>query len=126
MISMDKTYTSFGKPVRILCTDANGAYPVVALHDSGIAMNYCADGTQPTSAMYNLVEVSPFADFKVDEPVMVRDNNSEQWYRKLFVGVSKLTGFVEASDYCAWIRQGSTPLSVWYQCRRPTPEELAS
>jgi len=36
IVSMGKKYTSDGKPARILCTDADGDYPVAALIDGEI------------------------------------------------------------------------------------------
>jgi hypothetical protein len=36
-VSMDKQYTSNGKPVRILCTDKPGDYPVVTIIDCSVA-----------------------------------------------------------------------------------------
>lgn len=42
-----KVVTRYGRPVRILCTDANGNYPVIALvpHNEGdVPENYTEDG----------------------------------------------------------------------------------
>ncbi len=45
MISMDKTYkTRNGKPVRLLCTDAGGSYPVIGLVN-GEVYTWASDGS---------------------------------------------------------------------------------
>ena len=45
-VSMGKKYTSNGKPVRLLCTDAvgNKTHPVIALDEFGCAMTFTAEG----------------------------------------------------------------------------------
>ena len=66
MISMDKQYTTRGgRPVRVLCLDAKGNFPVVAVVDSGqaeVACLFTQDGcyhfnkqAHPT----DLIEVKP-------------------------------------------------------------------
>jgi len=57
-ISMDKKYTSNGKPVRILCTDGGGTQPVVTIIDTAIETftssgQFCNNGVH----IYDLVEV---------------------------------------------------------------------
>lgn len=127
--SMDKKYTTReGRPVRLLCTDAPGVYPVVALVDGlATAQSFTAEGGfQVTQAhSLDLIEVVPYADFKIDDPVMVRDTDGEPWTPRYFSGVS------HAEQATTW-KEGATSWTVhekhrvsWAECRRPTPEELA-
>ena len=125
MITMDKTYkTADGQPMRILCTDANGVYPVISLCKSGVALMHRADGTQAFDERFNLIEVSPYDDFKIDEKVMVRDFGSDRWKRCNFAAVGP-DQKPRAWDFGAtkWTAVGAT---VWDECRRPTAEELAA
>lgn len=92
-ISLDKTYrTKDGQHVRILCTDAKGDFPVVGLLR-------LRDGTDDTNkwtiegsfyrwgnpSELDLVEVSPYAEFKVDDPVLACGEAG--WYPAHFAGV---------------------------------------
>jgi hypothetical protein len=57
-VSIDKKYTSNGKPIRILCTDRNNRdYPVVGLFDDGYMLYFLESGVCPYGEEYNLVEV---------------------------------------------------------------------
>lgn len=59
MISMDKQYTSGGKPVRLLCTDGPGSYPVLGfVGDSDFVTKWLPDGSTDMIA-HPLVEVVP-------------------------------------------------------------------
>lgn len=126
MISMDKTYkTADGQPMRVLCIDANGVYPVISLCVSGVALMHRADGTQYFDERFNLIEVGPYDDFKIDEKVMVRDTNHEDWRQRLFRGINAKDGRAHACQLSSWTKDKRDP-SVWHQCRRPTAEELAA
>jgi hypothetical protein len=57
---MDKQYTSNGKPVRILCTDKAGEYPVVAIIEGcAFVMTFTSEGKYRAdeSCIENLKEV---------------------------------------------------------------------
>lgn len=43
-ISMDKQYTSNGRPVRILCTDREGNYPVVTIVGDNDVITFTLEG----------------------------------------------------------------------------------
>lgn len=78
-------------------------------------------------------DASPCDAFKVDEPVMVRDNREIEWKRRYFAGVSPagkprtfpggLTSWSANEENASAV---PTVLVQWDQCRRPTPEELAN
>ena len=76
-----------------------------------------------TSRKIDLIEVSPYDDFKIDDPVMV-SLNGVYWERGYFAGVNT-KGMPTAFD------SGSTSWSAfaacnWIYCRRPTQEELGA
>ena len=70
-------------------------------------------------------EANPYKDFKIDEPVMVRnaDNIWNPWRPHHFAGVN------EKGEALAW-RGGCTSWTAvgeseqWDECRKPTEEEL--
>lgn len=130
-IEMGKKYrTRDGREVRVLCIDRNnGVFSVVALVGGREYVEaftkfgeYWGDGHASNN---DLVEVSPFEDFKIDDPVMVRFCDGG-WYRRYFAGVS------EDGEALAWDNGGTSwssdkvyDKSAWPQCRKPTAEELA-
>jgi len=128
MINMTKKYrTRDGRYVRVLCVDREGTQPVVAL------VKY-TDGTECLAAFdadgkyrgvpsdFDLIEVGPYEDFKIDEPVMVSDTSDGCWEPWHFAGVN------ERGRPLTWSNGGtswSTNVYVeWKFCRRPTEEEL--
>jgi len=71
-----------------------------------------------------LIEVSPYADFKIDDPVMVR--NAVEWVKRHFAGVTDMGApKVWDAGFTSWTSE-EQPNAFWNQCRRPTAEELAS
>lgn len=124
-IEMTKTYkTKSGLPVRILCVDRlNTLYPVVALV-SDTVIEFRSDGVSDRWVeKLDLVEVSPYDDFKIDEPVMVRGANDMDWRRMYFAGIDK-DGYAAVWDCGAtsWTARGGR--HSCFECRRPTEEEL--
>ena len=130
-ISMDKKYrTRSGIAIRrILCVDRGGSvYPVVAETEGGTILFSTEHGYQGSAgdtSSYDLIEVSPYEDFKIDDKVMV-SNNETFWVRAHFAGVNSEglpTAFKRGAT--SW---SSLHLSVpesWKNCRKPTAEELA-
>ena len=123
-ISMDKKYTLKGLPFTVLTVTKPGDYPVVGYTPRGIVYSFKSNGVS-THSNQHLVEVSPYADFVIDEPVMVRDGDKQEWQRKHFAGCSK-DGFPQTfyPNGTSWTMKGLN--ASWNQCRRPTAEELAS
>lgn len=89
----------------------------------GRVLFYTVDGKAQTSCYANLVEVNEWEDFKIDEPVMVRNLESGVWEKRHFAG-SILKG-----KPLTWAN-GSTSFTsyedkvAWNYCRRPTEGEL--
>jgi len=130
MISMDKTYkTRDGCDVRIACVNAGSNAPVVAVVNDE-TMVYAADGrffsAIQRESVWDLIEVSPFADFKIDDPVMVRDSDGHAWQPRYFAGINPIgTPQTFSFGNTKWTNKDSA-LMQWQQCRHPTAEELAS
>jgi hypothetical protein len=126
MININKKYrTVSGASIRIICVDADlkHGHSVVGIVDKDI-LTWNADGERYHNSPFNLVEVGLYDDFKLDEPVMVKNEYDSGWSRRYFAGVSDSgcartwpgggTGW-SCADYAV----------VWAYCRRPTKEELA-
>ena len=138
MIDMTKTYKLRGFPeseVIILAVDIDGEYPVVARINLYAAtrswqlMTFTAEGVFSTSGScdFDLVEVSPYADFKIDEPVMVSDTGAD-WVQRYFAGIaSNGVALCWVDGRTSWTAVGlkGNPTS-WQHCRRPTQEELGN
>ena len=75
----------------------------------------------------DLIEVTPYDDFKVDEPVMVR-NGRDKWLRRYFAGVSSNNKpMVWANGATSWSAAHECASAlICYECRRPTEEELSN
>ena len=131
MISMDKKYqTKDGKKVRVLCVDVKDEdYPVLALvlvGDSESVQQFTKNGylhSEHSLDEWDLIEVSTYADFKVDEPVMVREHDGGTWQPRHFAVIGENGKPRCWSDgKTSW--SGAPTSFGWDQCRRPTPEEL--
>ena len=129
MIEAGKTYkTRGGEEAVIYATDGVGNHPIHGAI-SGRMHTWMLDGRYSTIPMavseLDLVLEPSYADFKIDEPVMVRDlRGLRQWVKHHFAGVNhkgKPTTF--ACGYKSWSNTDATR-TVWDECRRPTEDEL--
>jgi hypothetical protein len=116
MIDKAKKYKNKGGlSVEILCTD------IVSIYNIG-ALVTRPDGTQYVCQYCEeqLVEVNPYEDFKVDQPVMVRNDPDQQWYRRYFAGVSE-NGFpmTFADGMTSWSSHGRGKVG-WTECKLPS------
>ena len=87
---MDGRYRDkLGHEVRILCIDAPGDKPVIGIQPNGTILRYYPTGHYSYSIDddYDLVEHHPYDDFKMDEPVKVRNRPDEPWELRHFAGV---------------------------------------
>ena len=132
MIKLGEVYKDrCGSDVRIICVDKQGNLPIVGIVntegcDKGYVESYTFEGKYLLyeDSEYDLILTEDFRTYKIDEPVMVRDNDEEEWLHKHFAGVKE-------DKPCTW-NCGTTSWSVgspedmfpWNQCRRPTKEEL--
>jgi hypothetical protein len=127
-ISMSKKYrTVSGKPVELLAVNANvdSSYNVIGICNGSVA-TWDKEGHYIGShSAMSLVEISEYDDFKVDDPVMVRDYFEDDWEKRYFAGINKEgkpTTFVDGST--SW-SNSSCPALSWNYCRNPTAEELS-
>lgn len=125
-IEMGKKYkTRRGYVVRIIHIDNTPAYnhPVVGfVVCSGVVYQWTKTGRRYNDnelSDLDLVEVNEWEDFKIDDPVLVRNSVDEPWKRRYFAGVG------DAGKPYAF-RDGSTSWSTdsdpypWVHCiRRP-------
>jgi hypothetical protein len=138
-ISMDKQYKyRNGEPARVLCVDRPGIekYPVLSMTKTGKLYRHTVNGSVCAEKEdYDLIEVSPYDDFVIDEPVMVRDKTAETWARGYFAGVDKdgipmtwaegATSWSIVNSATGWTIDGVEEFRYrWHECRRPTPDEL--
>ena len=127
-IEINKAYrTRSGLPVRILCIDADGVYPVIAQINGEEIGTYTSAGTYLNHTFKDLIEVTPYDDFKIDDKVMV-SQDGVQWFKRYFAGVyTYRSGYQTASAFeygaTSWSEAGDTT-NYWKYCRKPTAEEL--
>jgi len=131
-VTMEGKYRTLGgRSVRILCVDRNSLrFPVIALvqddkEDHEEALSFTSEGTfrhTGTTHCLDLVEVSEWDAFTVDEQVMVSDYPNSGWVRRYFAGISE-AGFPMAfpGGRTSWTIEDKV---LWKYCRRPTKEEL--
>jgi hypothetical protein len=130
MIEMGKKYrTRDGWPARVICVDAKTPRPVIAIAEDprdpsdDFVIRTTMEGrfNDSNKSGYDLIEVGPYDDFKIDEPVMVREG-VRRWIRRYFAGVApdgRATTW--NSGATSWTTDSHMP---WDECRRPTPEEM--
>lgn len=94
-ISMDKSYrTRDGRPVRLLCVDRKDTnYPVI-----GLILDHDGQETLETFKLRggfvlrqgiddrDLIETTPFDGLKIDQPIWVRDRETDSWLARHYAG----------------------------------------
>ena len=132
-VEVGKKYRMRGYPeseVVVFDTNIEPPFSVLAKskhnkNDHWKMRTYTEDGSyydEDDGSEMDLVEISPYDDFKVDEPVMV-SGNGFAWYRRHFAEVRNDGIPMAWEEGCTrWSSHGRT--SSWDFCRKPTPEEL--
>jgi hypothetical protein len=129
MFDSSKTYkTMSGRRYRNYCVNGGGLYPIHGAIEfklnEWILVRHSWELRSDSLSELDLIEVSPYDDFKIDDPVMVRINsNSTRWERRYFAGVST-DGLPMAFNEGATSWSAQDRSTIWCECRRPTPEEL--
>jgi len=82
-----------GEPARVLCTDrpSDGSLHVISIEEDGDIICHTLEGyfySDKTASNYDLIEVSPYEDFKIDDKVIVWDIKGMH-FRRHFAGVDK-------------------------------------
>jgi len=116
---------------RVLAIDCAGDCPVAIELEDGSILTFTEDGyyfADRRQDYYDLIEVSPYADFKTDERVMI-SNDGVYWHRRHFD--KEMDGVAYCFEYgrTSWTigdRESYDDCESypWNFCRRPTEEEL--
>lgn len=126
-IKLDGKYRTKGgvKVRRVLCVDRNKEdFPVVVEFENGDIYTYPIDG-RSSHTIWSLVEVKPYEDFKIDDPVMVKATHENFWRKRHFAGVDSL-GRPLAYKHGETSWTSTLEPMPWTECRKPTKEELES
>ena len=70
-------------------------------------------------------ELGPYDDFKIDDPVMVRESVHHPWERRYFAGTDehgRPTTWELGRTKWSSLKRGNP--FTWNECRKPTKEEL--
>ena len=131
MITMDKKYRCRdGVPVTVLAVGVKPDAAVVILRhnyngiDSVLQLRANGKWSNTEDFPCDLIEIVPYDDFKIDDPVMVKSDGAV-WLRRYFAGVDT-EGSPTTFNYGAtsWSTVGRDNPQRWKYCRRPTPKEL--
>jgi hypothetical protein len=130
LISMNKKYkTRDGRSARIICTDMKGCgYSVAALvqsEDCEQMESYTAEGlfwSHNKESKDDLIEVSQYEDWKVDDLIMVRDSDRDKWVTRYFAKVQDGIVYSWSNGYTSYTADGSQ--TFWLEARKPATEEL--
>lgn len=129
MIEINKKYRNrVGETVRIICVDRDDPeHPVIGLmrlskDNDEVISTYTKDGfyfSANDPCEYDLVEVSsPWTEFVVDEPVLVRNEEREEWVRRHFAGVENGLPCCWDNGLTSWTSKHQEKFS-WDYCIRP-------
>jgi hypothetical protein len=130
MIDINKQYkTRNGHPVRILCTDRKtDIFTVVGLiylADAEVTSEWTAKGSHWATEELNdldLIEVSPYEDFKVDDLCVVWSSKSK--FFRYFCKVENNIAYCFNAGTTSYT--AATAVNHWENCRKATPEEIAT
>lgn len=132
-IDMNKKYrTRSGNEVRVLCVDRQSydGFPVVYLRKSCDVefTEVCSENGKyyydETPSGLDLIEVSPYEDFEINDIVMVRNEDIYMWKRRHFAGVDEDGRALCFHNGASSWTSDSISTNAWNQCRRPTLEEI--
>ena len=129
MIEMGKKYkTRSGLPVRILCNDfKNGTYTVIAVVydqetgcESSISVSSTGSYIEDEENPLDLIEVTPYDDFKEDDLCVVWENTESKEFR-YFSHEKNNLAWCFGSGGTSYTRTATTS---WPNCRKATEEEI--
>ena len=133
MIQMDKKYRyRNGGRATILTVNrpTSMSMYVVSMDEKGhlhthTKAGHFYPGNYTNNDQRDLIEIVPYADFKIDDPVMVREDPTDKWTKRHFAGIAKnglplafMDGFSKFTNTNIF-----NPVE-WKECRHPTEEEL--
>ena len=128
MIEMGKKYRyrKGGKAIILTTSRPDSEWTVVSMSEVGRLTTHYPDGktAQFRDDDDDLVEIIPFADFKKDDPVLVRHPDESSWARRHFSHAKDGMAWCYVDGKTSWSSDGhSIPFA---QCRRPTPEQATT
>lgn len=125
-IDINKKYmTKSGRKVRILATNIKDTnWPVAAAvrwfgdHDAEDLYSYSAEGLfhLGSSHEHDLVEVPVWHDFKVDQPVLVR-NKDGSWVKRYWARAVDDKPTTWANGATSWSVDGPDSITPWDECK---------
>ena len=132
MIKLREVYKDrCGSDVRIICVDKRGEFPIVGIvsinpRGKEDVMSYTSEGSYLVyeDSPNDLILPEDFRTYIIDEPVMVRDGDEDEWLRRYFAGVRGGKPCVFCGGATSWSMDRPSDILPWSQCRRPTKEEL--
>jgi hypothetical protein len=130
MINIKKQYkTRNGHPVRILCTNRKThIFTVVGLiyiNNIEVSLAWTLNGKYSADGELNeldLIEVSQYGDFKVDDLCVVW--NSKSKFFRYFCKVENNIAYCFNAGTTSYT--ANTAINPWENCRKATPEEIAT
>lgn len=128
MIEMSKKYkTRSGLPVRILCADLQDKnYPIIAAimqdnEESVISFTETGEFIENEKGRFDLLEVTPYEDFKEDDLCVVWNTGEEKSFRYFH----KANKSGKASCFTFGKTSFTTDVvTSWEFCRKATEEEI--
>lgn len=133
-IEMGKKYTYLGQPARVICVDRNHKhYPVVALVSAGgppddlfeelLTFSALGEAFKDSPGTERLVEVSPYADWKIDDKILVTNNLTvdTRWYRRYFAGIcsdGRVSAFADGAT--SW---SAKDITGWNHAKKEEPSK---
>lgn len=128
-IGKEYRYRNGGKATILTTSLPHSERPVVSMSELGILTLHYPDGKSlhwhdDDLVDDGLVEIIPFADFKKDDPVLVRHPDESSWARRHFSHAKDGMAWCYVDGKTSWSSDGhSIPFA---QCRRPTPEQATT
>ena len=127
-IEVGDVFKRRNQTMRVICTDMenDGDHPIVCLDRSDVTRyEVLAIRNRIEIETEGWIKVTPWDDFAIDEPVMVKDEGMFTWKKKHFAGISE-DGHPMAWDGGETSFTKSTTPGEWDECRRPIKEEMTS
>lgn len=123
-IKLNTRYALGDEEFFVVSVTKPGDLPVMGYTDSGTMYEFDLHGRiRVGGGLSMLEELKPYHGFRVDDPVMCRDNVIDSWIRCFFAGVDPDgTPVTWCSGGTKWSSGNST--DHWKMCRKPTIAEL--
>ena len=129
MIDLSKKYrTRDGKEVELYAYKEGQEHPILgAVHypNEWVETSWTTDGKFSSIADEvddDLIEVSPYEDFKIDDPVLV-SSNGKNWHKRHFAGVNRQNEPKAYEEGRTSFTAEDHMITIWNYCKRPDEKE---